>query len=470
VTAPLTAAEIPWRGGTYDTPATAQEPTDARWAERFAEVYADTLRWDHSRGHWLVYRPPLWRIDGDGEAVRLALKLVRDEQARVLDRRDDQKTRARAVKDAIDREGKNAIDRMLALSRNLRPLADRGTEWDLDPLLLGAPNGIIDLRTGRMGPGDPSLRITQAVGVPFLADATCPRWLQFLDEIFEGDDALIAFVWRFVGYSLTGLTIEQVFVLCCGTGANGKTTFLKIVAYVFGEYGCNLPFTALEMRGRSSIPNDIAALIGRRLATASETSEGTRLNEARLKALTGGDPISARFLFKEAFQFQPTAKFMLAVNHKPLIADDSYGFWRRLMLVPFLRSFIGSARDNELDARLRLEGPGILQWAVAGCLAWQRDGLQPPDSVRVATEQYREESDPIADFLAEACAIEVGVSSGASAVQVAYSKWADVRHIDKAERLSKQALAQRLADRFARRHTKTGWVYDGLRVATDRMF
>ena len=130
---------------------------------------------------------------------------------------------------------------------------------------------------------------------------------------------------------LTGGTIEQVFALLHGTGMNGKTTFLNILAYVFGEYATSLPFTALEMRGRASIPNDIAALAGRRLATASETSEGTRLNEARLKALTGSDTVSARFLYREKFDFKPTAHLLLAVNHKPLIADDSFGFWRRLL-------------------------------------------------------------------------------------------------------------------------------------------
>lgn len=461
----LNASDIDW--GQAATPAERQ--SDAQWAERFAEAQQHVLRYLHARQQWFLYQPPRWQRDTDGAVVRRFIAFVRKAQAEAL-QLPDRKAREVAVKDAISRESKVAIDRTLAIARNLPPLTDSGAGWDAEPFLWVATNTVVDVQTGTARPSDPALKVTLAGGVPLVPDATCPRWRQFLEEVFDGDRDLIAFVQRFVGYCLSGLTSEQVFALLYGTGANGKTTFLKILAYVFGEYATNLPFSALEQRGRSAIPNDIAALVGRRLATASETSEGTRLNEARLKALTGSDTVSARFLYQEKFDFQPTAHLILAVNHKPIISDDSYGFWRRLLLIPFVRSFTGSARDPQLEDRLRAEGSGILRWAIDGCLTWQRDGLNPPDSVLHATARYQEESDPLADFLAEAADLDREARTGASAVQAAYQKWCDLRSISKLERLTARALSQRMADRFPRRHTKTGWVYEGLRLAADRLF
>lgn len=447
-----------------------EQVTDSRWAERFALAHADVLRFPHALDYWLVYRAPLWRRDLDGEIVRRAIAFARTEQLRAVETIDDMKAREAAVKYAIGRESKQAIDRCLSLARSMRPLADTGEGWDSEPFLLGTPTTIVDLTTGQPRPADPSLRVTRSTAVAYRPGALCPRWRQFLEEVFDNDRTLIGFVQRFVGYALSASVIEQVFLLCYGTGANGKSVFLSTLAYVFGEYAVNLPFSALEQRGRSSIPNDVAQLVGRRLATASETSEGVRLNEARLKALTGGDTISARFLYRETFQFTPTAHFMLAVNHKPVISDDSTGFWRRLLLLPFLRSFTGSACDPHLEERLRHEGPGILQWAIEGCLAWQREGLNPPAKVRQETDAYRDESDPLADFLIEAMDFDLTARASASAVQDAYTKWCDLRGITKQDRLNARALSQRLADRFERRKTNTGWTYEGVRIATNRLF
>src|SRR5262249_35646441 len=154
----------------------------------------------------------------------------------------------------------------------------------------------------------------------------------------------------------------------------------------------------VELQNRASIPNDLAALTDRRLVTASETNDGARFNEARIKALTGCDPITARFLHGEFFTFRPVAKFWLSVNHKPRVADDSYGFWRRVRLIPFTRQFRDDA-DTQLETKLREELPGILGYLVRGCLEWQRQGLKPPTRVQAATETYREESDSLGQFI-----------------------------------------------------------------------
>jgi putative DNA primase/helicase len=443
--------------------------TDLWLAELFAETHADRLRHHHRRACWLRYDPPVWRRDGDGAIYRHARDFVRtlQQEAAAL---PDRGRRTDLLKFALKAEGKNEIERFLGLARNLKPLADAGEGWDADPWLFAVPNGVIDLRTGQLRSGDASDRLTLMAAVPFDPEARAPRFARFLDEIFNGDAELIAFVQRFVGYTITGCTHEQVLGLFYGTGANGKSTFINVLRAVLGDYAHNLPFSALELKQRSAIPNDIAGLEAKRFVTASETNDGTRLNEARIKMLTGKDPVSARFMYADLFTFHPVAKFILAVNHKPTVQDDSVGFWRRIRLVPFLRSFQGDAREDGLEDRLIAEGPGILRWAVAGCGAWRAEGLGSPTAVRTATAEYQADSDPLAEFIEECCEPDADARTRASDVHEAYAKWCDRRRLGKHERLSSKDVGRRMAERFARRKTMGGWVYDGVKVLTNRLF
>jgi putative DNA primase/helicase len=216
---------------------------------------------------------------------------------------------------------------------------------------------------------------------------------------------------------------------------------------------------AVELHQRSAIPNDLAALAGRRLVGASETSDGARLNEARLKALTGGDPMTARFLHSEFFTFRPVAKFWLSVNHKPIVRDDSAGFWRRLRVLPFVQTFpVNPTLADELQA----EGAGILRWAVAGSLAWQRDGLNPPAAVTAATAEYQADSDLLAGFLDEACEPDEHAQVGASDLYQHYRQWADRHSLGDRERLSATGFGRKVAERLRRSKTRAGWVYFGV--------
>jgi P4 family phage/plasmid primase-like protien len=246
-----------------------------------------------------------------------------------------------------------------------------------------------------------------------------------------------------------------------GAGSNGKTVFLAIVRAITGGYATNTPFATFEQTSRTGIPNDLAALAGRRIVTASEINEGTRLNEARLKALTGGDPITARFLHGEFFDFQPVLKLWLAVNHKPVVKDDSHGFWRRVRLIPFTRRFTSDA-DPGLTEHLRTELPGILAWAVQGAVDWQRDGLEAPDTVSAATETYRAESDPLADFLDDCTVSGTGLEAGAGSLYSAYRAWADGASLREREVLTSTAFGSRLTGRYLKEKRKRGWVYLGI--------
>ena len=210
-----------------------------------------------------------------------------------------------------------------------------------------------------------------------------------------------------------------------------------------------------------SIPNDLAALVGRRFVIAAETNDGTRLNESRLKALTGGDLVSARFLHQEFFEFSPVAKLWLSVNHKPVVTDDSHGFWRRIRLIPFLQQFPG---DKMLGRALLAEGSGILSWAVRGCLEWLRLGsLNPPDIVTEATTAYKRESDPLTQFLEDACKVDPKAEAGADELLNAYRQWANKQGLSREEWLSGTAFGRKLKTRFSHHRTRAGIVYSGVK-------
>ena len=432
--------------------------TDLGNAEYFAHRFGDRVRFDHARKRWFVWDAPTWRLDAAGEVHRLAHKAVRL-RYRDAERLEDLKAKAAVAKFAVASESRDRLAALLTLAQTLEPIADSGRAWDADPWLLACPNGVVDLRTGTLREGRPEDRLTLRAGVAYEPTATAPRFEQFVSEIFDGDRERVTWLQKAIGYSLTGLTAEQVWFLLYGTGANGKGTLTRLLGHALGDYAFNLPFSSFEARP-GAIPNDLAALAGRRFVTASETNDGTRLNEARIKALTGEDTITARFLHGEFFSFVPVGKLWLSVNHRPVVRDQSHGFWRRVRLIPFERTF---AIDQGLDATLRAEAAGVLAWAVRGCLRWHTEGLgDVPAAVRDAVAEYQAESDPLADFLAEHTARIDSATARASALFDRYRQWADRNGLTSG-RLSSTAFGRALAERgYPKRHTKAGNVYLGL--------
>ena len=396
--------------------------TDSGNAELFAVHYKDELRFDHARRRWLIWRGHWWSEDTDGELLRRAKRVVRFRYQSASTIGDDEKRKGEADW-ARSSESRYRLEAMIMLARAEKPLADSGTDWDSNPWLFGVANGVVDLRIGQLRKGLPADRITMHSLVECDPHGDCTRWIKFVREVFGNDDDLFGFVQRAVGYSLTGDTREQCLFLTHGEGANGKSTFLEVIRHILGDYAQNTPFSTLELKGRSSIPNDVAALVGKRFVTAIETSDSERLNEARIKALTGSDHITARFFFKEFFTFLPVSKIWLASNHLPIVADDSHGFWRRVRLIPFLRRFEGDADDKGLKAKLLAEAPGILAWAIQGCLAWQKRGLGEPNIVKKATADYREESDPLSEFIEEVCLVHAKAQVTAATLWEEYFRW-----------------------------------------------
>lgn len=422
--------------------------TDKENAEYFTAIYNQKLRYDHRRSKWLEWRGHYWRTDDDGQITRLAIKAVDSRYCNVseIESLDD---RGKAASKAISSQQRARLSAMVAIAQDLKPIANNGDGWDSNPWLFGTANCVIDLRTGQPASSNPNDLISLISPVKYIPEATAPRWEQFQNEIFAGNGELIHWSQKYLGYCITGDTREQIMPICFGSGANGKSVLLNAIEYVLGDYAYSAPFTMFELDSRSSIPNDLAALSGKRFVTARETTEGSRFNEGRVKALTGGDPLTARFLHCEFFTFKPVAKYMLAVNSRPRVHDQSFGFWRRVRLIPFEQRFEGISDDKNLINTLKEEASGILNWLIAGCLLYQKEGLEPtPECITVATREYETDSDPLIDFISSELIEKIGTRSSCSEIYGLYKSFCHNQGMGEKEVLTLTAFGRKMSQKF----------------------
>lgn len=363
-------------------------------AERIAYEYGHVIKYVSDMG-WLIWDGKRWKIDTKKEIERITAKVLRslykseDEAetkwARMCERRN---IRMNSIKD-------------------LMPLVPGSRDdFDRHKYLFNVENGIIDLKTGKLKPHDRELNLTKLANVEFDENAKCPVWLSFLNQIFKGDKDLIDYMQRLIGYTLTGDISEQGMYFLVGGGSNGKSTFVNTIKKLVGDYGTQTNSETFIKRKNDGANNDIARLAGSRFVSAVESEEGEKLQESLVKTITGGEPITARFLRQEYFEFLPEFKVFFTTNHKPVIGGVDDGIWRRVKIIPFTLSLKPHERDKKLEEKLSIEMPGILNWAVEGCLKWQQSGLKEPKVVVDATGQYKEDMDILAPFLNEACYID----------------------------------------------------------------
>lgn len=433
----------------------------------FAHLYADRVRFVHGgasgrhrAGDWHIWDGVRWRRDDIGEVVSLASQVwrARSRAAALMEDFGD----AAAVQKCAQRiMSRYSIAAMLDLARSQAPIAQRPGTFDQDPWLLCVRNGVIDLQTGRFRESTPSDLLAMQAGAAYEANAECPVWLRFLKEIFRGDADIIEFVQRLLGYSLTGVPADHL-VVCFGTGRNGKSTLISTIQNLLGDYAAQSQVATLMPHRAEAIRNDLARLFGKRFVGGLEQTQGGHLDEGLVKQLTGGDRLVARALYQEHEEQVPTFKVWLGVNHKPRIKDTSPAMWERVFLIPFEAFFPREAADPYMRERLRSELPGILNWAIDGCLSWNQQGLDPPVSVKVATTEYREESDVIARFVADECAVEDGRSVGATILYRAYVRWCQK---NTESPLSQTAFGTRLAEKGYKKSGSTGRiVYHDLKL------
>ena len=387
--------------------------TEDALALAFTRRYHKDWRYVATWGRWLVWDGNRWRT----EETLAATDLIRNVCRHAALKSGNPKLAAKLA-------SAGTVSGVERLARADRRHAASTEEWDAEPWLLNTTAGVTDLRSGRERAHDRSDRMTKIATARPRGD--CPTWRKFLGEITGADEPLQAYLQRVVGYALTGSTQEHAVFFLYGTGANGKSVFLNTLAAILGDYATNAPMdTFMETRNERH-PTDLAGLRGARFVTAIETEQGRRWAESKIKNLTGGDKITARFMRQDFFGFFPQFKLFVAGNHKPAIRNIDEAMKRRLHLIPFTITIPPEKRDKNLQKKLLAERDGILAWAVEGCLAWQRLGrLDPPQQVLDATEAYFEGEDALGRWLDERCVLASNAKSLTSDLFADWKQWAD---------------------------------------------
>lgn len=427
--------------------------SDLANAERLIAMHGEDLRHAPDLGGWFHYDERRWRRD-EAAARRaswhVARKLLiwaaraRAEAEKALNdptilddepRRELAKLRIeqakKAWKHAAQSQSSSRLKAILDVAEAQEQMAVRSSAFDRDPLLFNCANGVVDLRTGELRPHRREDMISKLSPVAYDRAARSDLWERVLAEATGDDEEMIAFLRRAVGYSLTADVSEEKLFFVHGPAAAGKSTLLEAIKATLGDYAATANFETFIARPEAGgIRNDVARLAGSRMVVSIEVDEGKKLAEGLVKMLTGGDTISARFLYREEFEFKPGFKLWLAANHAPRVRDDDGAMWRRILRVPFERVVPPEKRDPRVKAALTnasVSGPAILAWAVRGCLEWQKEGLGVPASVARATDAYRAENDPLREFIEECVELVPGDQGSwvsRAGLRAAYEHWA----------------------------------------------
>ena len=382
------------------------EVTEDGIAQELVRRHDGRIKFDHSRNVWFIWDKCVWQKDVTGRIRQILREITREATKRWS--HDE----ARKVRRATFISG---AERMAKTDRRVSVTADH---WDSDKMLLGCPGATVNLTTGEIRKPDPSNAITKLCGVA-PGKGSCPTWLQFLQDVTDGDEDVIAFIQLWVGYLLTGRTDEQVLLFIHGPGGNGKSVFLNVISRILGEYSATAAMDTFTKSRNDRHPTDLAMLCGARSVSVSETEDGRNWAEARVKQLTGGDEITARFMRQDYFSFLPSFKLTIVGNHQPMLSNVDPAMKRRFLVLPFEHH--PKTKDPDLEMKLWAEAPQILEWAIRGCLEWQQRDLPRPATIMDATEHYFEEQDTFSQWMEERC--ELVPSGGFTSAADLYHSW-----------------------------------------------
>ena len=412
-------AEIPHKN--YDM-------TDTGNAHRLYDKFSDVLRYSYNRKKWYFWDGKSWRLDESGEVKKLADVVCEDLKREAFQEQDDdiQKEKLKWANRTASSKNKEA---MVKECQHLDKIPASPESFDGYTDYLNVQNGIVNLRNGELLPHDHNFMMSKICYAEYDTSGEVPvMWLQFLDDVTNGDKELQLYIQKCVGYSLSGSNREQCAYFLYGMGNNGKSTFLDTIADILGSYAANTQPESIMLKrfGNDTANSDIARLKSARFVTCEEPTEGVRLNEGLLKQLTGGSKITCRFLYGDEFEYTPEFKIWIATNHKPVIRGTDVGIWRRIKLIPFEVNIPAHKVDKNLKYKLRKEAPQILAWAVQGCILWQKEGMCEPACVLDAVKEYKQEMDLLASFIEQCIIIDYDTKIAMTAQELfrLYMRWA----------------------------------------------
>ncbi len=418
-TAPAPPGNVVPLKATEDDLGVPPEYSEDALTESFSRKYKNSLIYVAPWGAWMIWEKSRWQADETNIVMDLSRKICKIASTEAQQRQD---LGARSFKIANQISQLKTHRAVAAMATSDRRHAALPAQFDADPWILNTPTGVIDLKTGelRSARRDDYASKCTAVG----PDGECPTWMRFLETTTDGDKELQSYLQRMAGYCLTGSTAEHVFFFVYGTGGNGKGTFINQIDWLLNSYSRVAQMETFTEQKFAKHSAEIAYFQGSRMVTAQESEEGKRWNEARIKAMTGGDPITANFMHKNPFTFQPSFKLLFAGNHKPALRNVDEAIKRRMHVIPFDKMVAPKDRDPFLPRKLRAEAGGILKWAVRGCLEWQESMLNPPERVLATTEEYFETEDTMGNFFAECCDVGKFCRVRTTVLYTEYTHWA----------------------------------------------
>lgn len=387
-------------------------PTDVGNSDRLVRDFGDRFKYNCIHGQFLVYNGKYHEKDDIGKINSFAETTGRNIylEAGII---EDPEDRIKLGKWANSSQNIYRLKAMVELSKYKGEIPVRPKDLDKDKLLFNVNNGTLDLRTGQLRKHDPADLITRIAPVDYDMDADCPNWLEFLDDVLDSNDDNIKFLQKSVGYSLTGKTSERCFFILFGSGYNGKSTFIKTISALLGDYAMSTPTSTLMSKYQEGIPNDLARLDGPRFVSCDEGDENQRLNAGLVKQMTGQDLVKARFMRGEWFEYYPEFKIWFATNHKPVIRETTRAIWDRVREIPFTVQIPEDKRIKDFfEVKLQGELNGILAWAMDGYNLYKLEGLESPEDVKNAVQQYRDEMDVIQGFLNDFCVVNTETELG----------------------------------------------------------
>lgn len=397
--------------------------TDVGNAERFVAMFKDQVKYCTIYKKWFIWNGKRWEQDDTGKIITYAIECVRNiiHDADLLPDGDRRKA---LIQHSLKSESSGRLKALLDIASGMPAITVRSEQLDQNPWLLNCQNGTIDLQTGKLQPHDPKDFITRICAADYNPTCAIPLWMQLMEKITGGDKEYMRYIQKALGYALTGDISEQAIFLLYGTGSNGKSTMLNVFAALLDGYAQSTSSDTFMQKKNESVNNDIARLKGARFVSAIEMEEGKRMAESLIKSMTGGDKLVTRFLYGEFFEYVPQFKVFLAVNHKPIIKDTTNSIWRRIKIMEFNNTFTEQERDKNFPTKIMAkELPGILAWAVQGCLDWQQNGINAPDIVAAATRDYREEMDSFSHFFVECCVAKENARVTNKMLRAKYEEW-----------------------------------------------